>query len=183
MTPEWHEKPWGAGTRVEVYDADMNPIDLGILQNDYHPGGMSTTCWEVVEKNSLMIELDNGGVVQACDYNWIPAEVAEAIRKGHGLQEYVVNVKLEGYDLAMDVVVVARDNDEAVTLATSKEPRYHEEDPYMLLVLTGDDEPMVFCTYPTMADGLKHVKTITAGRWELVEKVGTEGIVLKSSEK
>jgi hypothetical protein len=137
------------------------------------------------------IEMEDGTVILGCDCFWMPVEETDKIKKEKSLADYVVNVRAEGYHgFTMNVRVTARNPDEATALACSKEPRFNEDDPYCLVVHlnendedTDDADVSVFCTYPTLAVALSHVKTITSGRWMLIEKdykADSEGIVLRA---
>lgn len=97
------------------------------------------------------------------------------------IKEYKVNVRVQGYDLSMDVKVPARDPDEAFELACGREFRYQDDDPYCLLVVNNEGESSVLCTYETLKEGTDHCEMITSGSWFLVKKDRDGGIVIKSS--
>ena len=98
------------------------------------------------------------------------------------LQEYTINVAVQGYNLSLDIKVQAKNNDDACSLACAKEFRYQDGDPYCLLVFVNDMESSVLCTYPTLQEALEHCETITEGNWCLVFKESDgEGTIIKSS--
>jgi crotonobetainyl-CoA:carnitine CoA-transferase CaiB-like acyl-CoA transferase len=87
------------------------------------------------------------------------------------LDEYTINVRVQGYNgLSMNVKVPAKDPDEAFDLACSKEFRYQDEDLYVLMALTDDENWSALCTYQTLKEAMEHVVTLTSGVWLLVQK-------------
>lgn len=102
------------------------------------------------------------------------------------LNDYAVNVTVKGYDgLMMEVNVIAKDPDDALSQACGIEPRYQDDDPYVLLVMIGEDDSSVFCTYPNLDEATKHIQTLRGGRWMLVQRDTEdegEGTIIKTWE-
>lgn len=99
------------------------------------------------------------------------------------LNEYTVNVKVQGYGLCLNMKIPAKDPDEALNLACGHEFRYQDEDPYVLLVDCDDyGDASALCTYETLEEAILHCGTITEGRWMLVQRDFGEdgGTVIKS---
>ena len=97
---------------------------------------------------------------------------------------FKVNVHVQGYDMNMNVKVFAKSEQEAIQLACSKEQRYQDDDPYLLLVEVGKASS-VLCTYADLIEALEHVENITSGRWRLLQRDPDdkgEGVVIKSWE-
>jgi len=112
--------------------------------------------------------------------------MAEEELKKPDIDEYTISVRVEGYGgLSMDMRIPAKDPDEAFSLACSREFRYSDEDPYVLMVVADDKELSALCTYETLEEATLHVGTITSGTWMLVQRDSEEegeSIVLKTSE-
>lgn len=177
---DWHSKSWKKGTRVEVYDADMNKLGNGKLINDYIPPEEDVTWDEISDKlnDVTKIEMDNGDIIEGWDCWWIPVEIT----KQNKLNEYTINIAAKGFDnFSMEVKVYGTDLDEAVAKACL-EPRYNKEDPYVLMA-ESEGELEIYCSFAKMNDALKYCETITSGKWVLVEKIdNANGVILKQSE-
>lgn len=182
---EWTDKPWAAGTQVEVFDLDNKKIGVGTLVKDYVPITDRDEDYDI-DANMPEIRMEDGRVILGCDCWWIPVEVTEQVKTELGVKDYAVNVTVKGYDgLTMEVNVLAKDPDDALAQACAVEPRYQDEDPYILLVLVGEDDSSVFCTYPNLNEATKHIGTLRGGRWMLVQRdfeEKGEGTVIKSWE-
>lgn len=169
----WQDEFLPSGTEVDVFDTDNKKIGTGRLVSDYNPDAED---WAVPE-----ILMEDGSTVLGCDCWWVPTSATKEVHDKYGIQEYTVNVGVKGYeDLSLNVTVLAKDPDDALTKACAQEQRYQDDDPYLLLVKVGEGSS-VFCTYPSLQDGLRHVKTVVGGRWYLVERdAKDEGAVIKS---
>ncbi len=100
-----------------------------------------------------------------------------------GLQEFNIEVTAKNYDdFAVEVTVLAHNEEEARIKACAQEPRWLNEDPFVLMVEVGE-ESTVFCTYESEEAALAHVKRIRGGRWYLVHRDTGEagvGVVIQS---
>jgi hypothetical protein len=173
---DWRDKVWASETEVGVYSLDNQKLGVGNLVNIYDP-----------ESDDIPeIRMSDGSIVLGCDCWWIPVEVCRNEMSQLGVNEYTVRVRAKGYDgLTLDVHVLAKDPDDALVRACGVEPRYQDTDPYVLLVLVGEEESSVFCTYPNLDEATKHIDTIRDGRWMLVQRDfhdKGEGNVIKSWE-
>jgi hypothetical protein len=167
MNEEWTEKFWTSGTEVEVFNNNNTPIGTGVLLSDYNPLNED-------DQSAPEIQLEDGKVLSGTECFWIPSEVAKEVRDKLAekqIKDYAVNVDVEGYDgFKLEVNVFAENPDDAVSLACAVEPRYQDDDPFLLLVFIGEDDSSVFCTYPNLNEAVKHIKTIRGGRWALVRR-------------